>query len=98
MSLITQLNDVMARRGYTQTHVARAIGRSSAVINQYLQGKYQGDMADIEERISAFVTREREKENSRRIKAKFVATGSHRADAGSSRTGNQRGALYTFAG
>lgn len=75
MSLITQLNDVMARRGYTQTHVARAIGRSSAVINQYLQGKYQGDMADIEERISAFVTREREKENSRRIKAKFVATG-----------------------
>ncbi len=24
MSLITQLNDVMARRGYTQTHVARA--------------------------------------------------------------------------
>lgn len=75
MSLITQLNDVMARRGYTQTHVARAIGRSSAVINQYLQGKYQGDMADIEERISAFVTREREKENSRRIKAKFVTTG-----------------------
>ncbi|HDV2209799.1 TPA: helix-turn-helix transcriptional regulator, partial [Escherichia coli] len=57
MSLITQLNDVMARRGYTQTHVARAIGRSSAVINQYLQGKYQGDMSDIEERISAFVTR-----------------------------------------
>ncbi|EON0178581.1 helix-turn-helix domain-containing protein, partial [Escherichia coli] len=43
MSLITQLNDVMARRGYTQTHVARAIGRSSAVISQYLQGKYQGD-------------------------------------------------------
>ncbi|HHU1318207.1 AAA family ATPase [Escherichia coli] len=75
MSLITQLNDVMARRGYTQTHVARAIGRSSAVISQYLQGKYQGDMADIEERISAFVTREREKENSRRIKAKFVTTG-----------------------
>lgn len=78
MSLITQLNDVMARRGYTQTHVARAIGRSSAVISQYLQGKYQGDMSDIEERISAFVTREREKENSRRIKAKFVTTGIRR--------------------
>ncbi|MBM2912988.1 AAA family ATPase [Escherichia coli] len=75
MSLITQLNDVMARRGYTQTHVARAIGRSSAVINQYLQGKYQGDMADIEERIFAFVTREREKENNRRIKVRFVTTG-----------------------
>ncbi|HIH3537003.1 TPA: ATPase, partial [Escherichia coli] len=75
MSLITQLNDVMARRGYTQTHVARAIGRSSAVINQYLQGKYQGDITDIEERISAFVSREREKENNRRVKASFVTTG-----------------------
>ncbi|ELX1807839.1 AAA family ATPase, partial [Escherichia coli] len=44
------------------------------VINQYLQGKYQGDIADIEERISAFVSREREKENNRRVKANFVAT------------------------
>ncbi len=82
MSLITQLNDVMARRGYTQTHVARAIGRSSAVINQYLQGKYQGDITDIEERISAFVSREREKENNRRVKASFVTTGMHRQRAG----------------
>ncbi|HAZ8616301.1 TPA: AAA family ATPase [Escherichia coli] len=74
MSLITQLNDVMARCGYTQTHVGRAIGRSSAVINQYLQGKYVGDVTDVEERISSFVSRELEKQSNRRVKAKFVAT------------------------
>ncbi|EHY2066398.1 AAA family ATPase [Escherichia coli] len=74
MSLITQLNDVMVRCGYTQTHVGRAIGRSSAVINQYLQGKYVGDVTDVEERISSFVSRELEKQSNRRVKAKFVAT------------------------
>ncbi len=74
MSLITQLNDVMARCGYTQTHVGRAIGRSSAVINQYLQGKYIGDVTDVEERISSFISRELEKQSNRRVKAKFVAT------------------------
>ncbi|ECN1279258.1 AAA family ATPase [Salmonella enterica subsp. enterica serovar Typhimurium] len=74
MSLITQLKDVMERRGYTQTHVARAIGRTHPVVNQFLQGKYRGDVADIEERISAFVSRELEKEKNRRIKARFVTT------------------------
>ena len=64
----------MARRGFTQTHVARAIGRSSAVINQYLQGKYEGDVTDVEERISSFVSRELEKQSNRRVKAQFVAT------------------------
>ncbi|EDI0782396.1 ATPase [Salmonella enterica subsp. enterica serovar Kasenyi] len=74
MSLITQLKDVMERRGYTQTHVARAIGRTHPVVNQFLQGKYRGDVADIEERISAFVSRELEKEKNRRIKVRFVTT------------------------
>ncbi|HAZ3610190.1 TPA: AAA family ATPase [Escherichia coli] len=74
MSLIAQLNEVMVRCGYTQTHVARAIGRSNAVVNQYLQGKYEGDIADVEERISSFVSRELEKQSNRRVKAKFVAT------------------------
>ena len=34
MSLITQLNDVMARRGYTQTHVARADAQSDLLAAQ----------------------------------------------------------------
>ncbi|WP_251271486.1 helix-turn-helix domain-containing protein, partial [Enterobacter hormaechei] len=42
MSLQTELNELMSRKGYSQTQVARAFGKSPAVVNQYLQGKYQG--------------------------------------------------------
>ncbi|EAA5550953.1 ATPase, partial [Salmonella enterica subsp. enterica] len=34
--LITQLKSVMERRGYSQSYIAREIGRSVAVINQFL--------------------------------------------------------------
>ncbi len=74
MELITQLKDVMERRGYSQTQVARAIGRSGAVVNQFLQGKYTGDISDIQERITSFINREQEKEKNRRIQAHFVTT------------------------
>ncbi|EDE9841179.1 AAA family ATPase [Salmonella enterica subsp. enterica] len=74
MELITQLKDVMERRGYSQTQVARAIGRSGAVVNQFLQGKYTGDITDIQERITSFINREQEKEKNRRIQAHFVTT------------------------
>ncbi|EJX6010746.1 AAA family ATPase [Salmonella enterica] len=74
MDLITQLKDVMERRGYSQSQVARAIGRSGAVVNQFLQGKYTGDISDIQERITSFINREQEKEKNRRIQAHFVTT------------------------
>ncbi|EBC3424822.1 ATPase [Salmonella enterica] len=74
MELITQLKDVMERRGYSQAQVARAIGRSGAVVNQFLQGKYTGDISDIQERITSFINREQEKEKKRRIQAHFVTT------------------------
>ncbi|EFT5673488.1 AAA family ATPase [Salmonella enterica] len=74
MELITQLKDVMERRGYSQAQVARAIGRSGAVVNQFLQGKYTGDISDIQERITSFINREQEKEKNRRIQAHFVTT------------------------
>ncbi|ECI7964147.1 ATPase [Salmonella enterica subsp. enterica] len=74
MELITQLKDVMERRGYSQSQVARAIGRSGAVVNQFLQGKYTGDVTDIQERVVSFINRELEKEKNRRIQAHFVTT------------------------
>ncbi|EAU5127268.1 AAA family ATPase [Salmonella enterica] len=74
MELITQLKDVMERRGYSQAQVARAIGRSGAVVNQFLQGKYTGDISDIQGRITSFINREQEKEKNRRIQAHFVTT------------------------
>ncbi|EAM5593182.1 AAA family ATPase [Salmonella enterica] len=74
MNVITQLKDVMDTHGYSQGQVARAIGRSSATMNQYLQGKYNGDIADMEERISNFILRVREKQNALRIDERFVST------------------------
>lgn len=74
MDIITQLKDVMDAHSYSQGQVARAIGRSSATMNQYLQGKYNGDIADMEERIGHFLRRVREKQNALRIDERFVST------------------------
>lgn len=74
MNVITQLKDVMDTRGYSQGQVARAIGRSVTAMNQYVQGKYNGDIADMEERIGNFIRRVREKQNALRIDERFVST------------------------
>ncbi|HBZ9863939.1 TPA: AAA family ATPase [Salmonella enterica subsp. houtenae] len=74
MNVITQLKDVMDTHGYSQGQVARAIGRSVTAMNQYVQGKYNGDIADMEERIGNFIRRVREKQNALRIDERFVPT------------------------
>lgn len=74
MNIITQLKDVMDTHGYSQGQVARAIGRSVTAMNLYVQGKYNGDIADMEERIGNFIRRVREKQNALRIDERFVST------------------------
>ncbi|ENU7737890.1 AAA family ATPase [Salmonella enterica] len=74
MNIITQLKDVMNTHGYSQGQVARAIGRSVTAMNQYVQGKYNGDIVDMEERIANFIRRVREKQNALRIDERFVST------------------------
>lgn len=74
MTIKTELTELMARKGYSQTQVARAIGKSVAVINQYIQGKYQGDVKSIDGLVSGFINREREKEKAARINVSFVNT------------------------
>lgn len=74
MSIQTELNDLMGRKGYSQTQVARAMGKSPAVINQYLQGKYAGDVRSIDELARSFIARETDKEKSRRITSRFIQT------------------------
>lgn len=74
MNIITQLKDVMDTHGYSQGQVARAIGRSVTAMNQYVQGKYNGDIADMEERIANFIRRVREKQNALRIDERFIST------------------------
>lgn len=74
MSIHVELNDLMTRKGYSQTQVAVAIGKSTAVINQYLQGKYAGDVPAIDALARSFINREVEKEKSQKITARFVPT------------------------
>ncbi|HDT2145353.1 TPA: AAA family ATPase [Enterobacter roggenkampii] len=74
MSIQAELNDLMGRKGYSQTQVARAMGKSPAVINQYLQGKYAGDVRSIDELARSFIAREADKEKSRRITSRFIPT------------------------
>ncbi|HDT1481978.1 ATPase, partial [Enterobacter asburiae] len=74
MSLQTELNELMSRKGYSQTQVARAFGKSPAVVNQYLQGKYQGDVGSIDELARSFIAREADKEKSRRITPRYIPT------------------------
>ncbi|TKI08632.1 AAA family ATPase [Martelella alba] len=74
MSNQQDLNELMQRRGYSQTQVARAIGKSPATINQYLQGKYAGDTSNLDALVENFLTREREKDRSQRVEIGFIAT------------------------
>ncbi|MCX9039354.1 AAA family ATPase [Citrobacter portucalensis] len=74
MSVKIELVELMKAKGLNQTHIARAIGKSAAVISQYLNDKYQGDTASLEIDIRSFIDRQREKERSARITVKFVDT------------------------
>ncbi|HBY5098106.1 TPA: AAA family ATPase [Klebsiella pneumoniae] len=74
MTIRTELTELMARKGYSQTQVARAIGKSSTLISQYIQGKYPGDVKNIDELVSGFITRESEREKATRINTAFVST------------------------
>ncbi|AHE72582.1 hypothetical protein M942_04675 [Enterobacter ludwigii] len=74
MELREQLQELMSRQSLSQVHVARAIGKSTAVINQYLQGKYTGDVESVNELIEGFIQREREKSQLKRLNFEFVPT------------------------
>ncbi|EDJ1502881.1 ATPase [Salmonella enterica subsp. enterica serovar Kottbus] len=72
--LITQLKSVMERRGYSQSYIAREIGRSVAVINQFLQGKYKGDMAGLALKITDFIQSDDDRIAARFKKPVFAET------------------------
>jgi DNA transposition AAA+ family ATPase len=71
---MTELQQVMKERRYTQSAVARAIGYSDSSVSQWLAGKYKGDVAALEHAVRGFLERDSEKVRNRRIKLKFVET------------------------
>ena len=74
MSIHSELKDLMDKKGYSQTQVARVFGKSSTVISQYLKGIYLGDVRGIDELARNFIARETDKEKSRRITPRYVPT------------------------
>lgn len=74
MSIVNELTTMMHNKGWSQAQAARGIGVSTAVINQFLQNKYNGDVNAVEEKVRQFILREQERDKSRRIKPVYVAT------------------------
>lgn len=74
MSIVNELSAMMTQKGWSQAQAARGIGLSPAVVNQYLQSKYNGDVKAVDEKVRQFILREQERDKSRRIKPVYVAT------------------------
>ncbi|EBA4667430.1 AAA family ATPase [Salmonella enterica subsp. enterica serovar Stanley] len=72
--LIAQVNKIRERNNYSQNDLASKIGRSPAVINQFLQGKYKGNEEDVAARIREFVETEEARFNARFKAPSFVET------------------------
>lgn len=73
-TLIEQLTALMQDKNLSQAAVGRAIGKSSAVVNQYLQGKYAGDVAAIDALVENLLRRELEKEQAAKVEIPYVQT------------------------
>ena len=52
------LQRYMVMQSASQAAVAKALNYSAAALSQYLRGQYQGDVAEVETRITAFLARE----------------------------------------
>lgn len=73
----TTLQQFIAETGFTQSAIAQALGRSPAVINQYLQGKYKGDCQAIDKAVEQFINRHSARKQE--VRLAFVATPSANA-------------------
>ncbi|HGB5310845.1 TPA: AAA family ATPase, partial [Salmonella enterica subsp. enterica serovar Poona] len=65
---------IRERNNYSQNDLALKIGRSPAVINQFLQGKYKGNTEDVAARIREFVETEEARFNAKFKAPTFVET------------------------
>ena len=70
----TRLAALMQHNNLSQSAIARATGISKAVVNQYLQNKYTGDVAGIDALVENLLAREAEKEQSTHVEIPYVVT------------------------
>ena len=69
---IELLKDYMQETGISQNKVAPQIGISPAVVSQYLQGKYTGNVENVDKAVSQLVERHRSK--AKDVKTQFILT------------------------
>jgi DNA transposition AAA+ family ATPase len=74
MSQAQDLQNYINERGISQGNVARGIGKSPATINQYLQGKYAGDVAALDKMVAAWLQTQRERANDIRTQLSYTYT------------------------
>ncbi len=74
MTLKERLQLFMAESGKPQTYVAKAIGMSSPVISSYLADTYKGDVAKLEEKLTAFLTLEENRRADRKLQISYIRT------------------------
>lgn len=74
MSIRQDLQNYISDSGLSQVAVARAVGVTSPVVNQYLHGKYPGNVQEIERKIAAYLQKQREREAERKLEVDYVLT------------------------
>ena len=74
MNTAQDLQNYISGRGISQSTVARGIGRSTATINQYLQGKYNGDVETLDKLAAAWLQTQQERENDTRTQLNYTYT------------------------
>ncbi|WP_449543620.1 AAA family ATPase [Enterobacter ludwigii] len=74
MGIREKLIQLLEGSGYTQKKVATKTGLSTAVISQYINGVYNGSIANVEAALADFISREEDRAKRREVKECFVKT------------------------
>jgi hypothetical protein len=60
-ALLARFKEIIERRGYSIKQIASMLGKSTALVSQYINEKYNGDVAAVEQDIWSFIEREEQK-------------------------------------
>ena len=74
MTVKEKLIQLLEGSCYTQKKVATKTGLSTAVISQYINGVYNGNIANVEAALADFISREEDRAKRREVKECFVKT------------------------